>query len=47
MCYINLKHILKNFYKGLHIDATARVAKRELAWECDYIREAEYAGRFR
>lgn len=33
--------------KGLYLDKTIANARTELAWECDYIREAEGARRFR
>jgi len=33
--------------KGLYLDKTIANARTELAWECDYIREAECATRFR
>ncbi|KAI8881818.1 ABC1-domain-containing protein [Backusella circina FSU 941] len=33
--------------KGLYLDNTIKVTKQELAWECDYIREAESAIRFK
>lgn len=32
--------------RGLYLDNTIRVAKEELAWECDYIREAENTRRY-
>ena len=32
---------------GLFIDAAADVARKEMAWETDYRREAECAERFR
>ncbi|XP_074872341.1 atypical kinase COQ8B, mitochondrial isoform X2 [Carettochelys insculpta] len=32
---------------GLFADNTLRVLQRELEWECDYRREADWAGRFR
>lgn len=32
---------------GLFVDSIIEVAKRELAWECDYVREAECTYRFR
>lgn len=35
------------FPKGFFIDNIVKVAKRELAWEVDYLREAEYTERFR
>lgn len=33
--------------RGLYLDNTIKVTKEELAWECDYIREAENAVRFK
>jgi aarF domain-containing kinase len=33
--------------KGLYLDKTIANARTELAWECDYVREAEAAIRFR
>lgn len=33
--------------KGLYLDKTIANARTELAWECDYIREAEWQSRFR
>ncbi|RAL07064.1 protein kinase COQ8 [Aspergillus homomorphus CBS 101889] len=33
--------------RGLYLDKTIENARVELAWECDYIREAESANRFR
>ncbi|THC89040.1 hypothetical protein EYZ11_011511 [Aspergillus tanneri] len=33
--------------RGLYLDKTIANARTELAWECDYIREAESANRFR
>ena len=33
--------------KGLYLDKTIANARTELAWECDYTREAEMGGRFR
>lgn len=32
---------------GLYVDSVIEVAKKELNWECDYIREAECTTRFR
>lgn len=32
---------------GLFIDAVVEVARKELAWETDYIREASYCTKFR
>ncbi|KAI8803603.1 ABC1 family-domain-containing protein [Cladochytrium replicatum] len=33
--------------KGMFLDNTIKVARRELGWECDYVREAECIRRFR
>lgn len=33
--------------RGLYLDNTIKVTKEELAWECDYIREANNAIRFK
>lgn len=33
--------------RGLYLDNTIKVTKEELAWECDYIREADNAIRFK
>jgi predicted unusual protein kinase regulating ubiquinone biosynthesis (AarF/ABC1/UbiB family) len=33
--------------KGLYLDNTIKVARRELGWECDYVREAESTETFR
>ncbi|TPX30955.1 hypothetical protein SmJEL517_g05609 [Synchytrium microbalum] len=33
--------------KGLYLDNTIRVARVELGWECDYLREAENSSRMR
>ncbi|XP_052768456.1 atypical kinase COQ8B, mitochondrial-like [Mya arenaria] len=46
----NLMSILSvwNFIpKGLYVDSVIRVAKKELAWEVDYLREAECSDIFR
>ena len=32
---------------GLYVDKALDVARRELAWECDYIREAKCSEKFR
>ena len=32
---------------GMYVDSVIKVAKRELAWEVDYVREAECGTRFR
>lgn len=34
------------FPKGLYMEELMKVARVELAWECDYIREAEYSRMF-
>lgn len=33
--------------EGMHLENTMRVARMELGWECDYIREAECSRKFR
>lgn len=33
--------------RGMYLDNTIRVAKEELAWECDYVREASNTARYR
>ncbi|KAI8820848.1 molecular chaperone [Fimicolochytrium jonesii] len=39
--------LFSNFLpKGLYLDNTIRVARKELAWECDYTREAAAMSRF-
>lgn len=35
------------FPKGMYMDNLMRVARSELAWECDYVREADYMRQFR
>lgn len=35
------------FPPGMYIDNVVKVAKRELAWEVDYTREAEFTATFR
>ena len=42
-----LLHATKLLPKGLYLDKTIANARTELAWECDYVREAEAARRFR
>ncbi|KAK5939966.1 hypothetical protein PMZ80_007384 [Knufia obscura] len=42
-----LLHATKLLPKGLYLDKTIANARTELAWECDYIREAGAARRFR
>lgn len=42
-----LLHATKLLPKGLYLDKTIANARTELAWECDYVREAEAAKRFR
>lgn len=41
-----LLHATKLLPKGLYLDKTIANARTELAWECDYVREAEAARRF-
>lgn len=41
-----LLHATKLLPKGLYLDKTIANARTELAWECDYVREAEAAKRF-
>ena len=36
-----------NSFVGLYVESVMRVARKELAWECDYLREAECATKFR
>lgn len=47
---INNLITLLNFWniipKGLYVDSVIKVAKRELNWEVDYVREAEWSRRF-
>ena len=42
-----LLHATRLLPKGLYLDKTIANARTELAWECDYVREAEAAKRFR
>lgn len=42
-----LLHATKLLPKGLYLDKTIANARTELAWECDYVREANAAQRFR
>ena len=42
-----LLHASRLLPKGLYLDKTVANARTELAWECDYIREADAARRFR
>ncbi|KAK7103810.1 atypical kinase COQ8B, mitochondrial-like [Littorina saxatilis] len=44
MSVLNVWNILP---EGMYVDSVITVAKRELAWEVDYIREAECSRRFR
>lgn len=37
-----LSDVLGIFPRGLYIDEAIRVSRKELHWECDYTREAEY-----
>lgn len=39
--------IFTSVFTGLFADSSLEVLQRELAWECDYKREAECAKRFR
>lgn len=39
--------ILLIFFSALYLDEFIKVAKRELGWEVDYIREAENTKRFK
>lgn len=41
-----LLHATRLLPKGLYLDKTIANARTELAWECDYIREADAARRF-
>lgn len=41
-----LLHATKLLPKGLYLDKTIANARTELAWECDYIREADAARKF-
>lgn len=41
-----LLHATKLLPKGLYLDKTIANARTELAWECDYVREADAAKRF-
>ena len=34
-------------WAGLYADKALKVARRELAWECDYVREANCSEKFR
>jgi len=34
-------------WTGLYADKALKVARKELAWECDYIREAKCCEKFR
>lgn len=44
MSVMNIWNILP---QGMYVDSVIKVAKRELAWEVDYVREAECGVRFR
>ena len=41
------QNAMLNFPVGLFIDQTVGVLRKELAWECDYKREAASAKQFR
>ena len=38
---------IEKFFAGLFLDSVIEVAKKELRWECDYVREAECTRRFK
>ncbi|VDO01377.1 unnamed protein product, partial [Rodentolepis nana] len=45
----NISMLLKRFNflpRGMYADSAIRTAKKELKWECDYIREAAFAKKF-
>ncbi|VDL14608.1 unnamed protein product [Hymenolepis diminuta] len=45
----NITMLLRRFNflpRGMYADSAIRTAKKELKWECDYIREAAFAERF-
>lgn len=45
----NITLLLKRFNilpRGMYADSAIRTAKKELKWECDYIREADFAEKF-
>ena len=44
MAILNVWNVLP---KGMYMDNLMKVARVELAWECDYLREAKYIRRFR
>lgn len=44
---IGLLKVWDVFPPGMFIDNVVKVAKRELIWECDYNREADYTEKFR
>lgn len=44
MAVLNVWNILP---ETLYVDNLMKVARRELAWECDYVREAECSEKFR
>ena len=46
----NLKGVLSMWSvlpEGLYVDSAMRVARKELTWECDYVREAECLSKFK
>ncbi|OMH82262.1 AarF domain-containing protein kinase 4 [Zancudomyces culisetae] len=42
----SLLHLSKLLPKGMYLENSIRVARKELAWECDYLREAECNRKF-
>lgn len=44
---VSMLKVWNMFPPGMYIDNIVRVAKRELAWEVDYFREAEFTTNFK
>lgn len=44
---VSMLKVWNLFPPGMFIDNVVKVAKRELAWEVDYLREAEFTTNFR
>lgn len=44
---VSMLKVWNIFPPGMYIDNVVKVAKRELAWEVDYNREAEFTSNFR
>lgn len=44
---VSMLKVWNVFPPGMYIDNIVKVAKRELAWEVDYVREAEYTTSFK